>query len=246
VTLLTIIQDAAVRCGWQLVPTSAIGNTGADALNIQQMIAFAQDIGRDCMERANWTGLDHAGTITGDGTTTLFLLPADWKRFNPGDKAPNSPLISSKYPLTPLFGPVNAEELNALKALPASTVRPVWRFIGHSIEIWPALTAGEIVTFNYFSSYWILAANLVTRRKRWVADTDMSLIEEDVIMKGVIWKWLASKGLDYAEQFRGYELALMRTASQQMTERITSTSTNMPNVYGGGFFGTITDNSTPI
>lgn len=245
-TILTIVQDAAVRCGWQNSPTSAIGNTGTDALNIQQMIAFAQDIGRDSLERANWTGLDRAATITGDGTTTLFTLPSDWNRFNPGDKAPNSPLISSKYPLTPLFGPVNAEELNALKALPASTVRPVWRMIGTSIELWPALTAGEIVTFNYFSEAWILAVDNVTRRERWVSDTDRSLINEDIIMKGVIWRWLQSKGLDYAEAFRAFEMSLTRNAAQQMTERITSTSSAIPQVWGGGFFGTITDNTTPI
>ena len=243
-TLLTIVQDAAVRCGWQNVPTSAIGNNSIDALNVSQMIAFAQDAGRDCMERANWTGLDRAATITGDGTTTLFTLPADWNRFNPGDKGPNSPLVSSKYPLTPLFGPINSEELNALKALPASTVRPVWRMIGNSIEIWPALSSGEIVTFNYFSSAWILAVDGTTRRKRWVADTDVSLIEEDVIMKGAAWRWNQSKGLDYAEMFRAYEISLMRNAAQQMTERITSTSTNAPYTADQGFFGVITDNTS--
>jgi len=245
VSLLTIVQDAAVRCGWQNVPNPAIGNTSPDALNVSQMIAFAQDAGRDAMERVNWTGLDRAGQITGDGTTTLFTLPADWRRFNPSDKAPNSPLISSKYPLTPLFGPINAEELNALKALPASTVRPVWRLIGASLEIWPALSSGEIVTFNYFSSGWILALDGITHRKRWVADTDVALFDEDIVMKGAAWRWNQSKGFDYAEMFRAYEMSLMRNAAQQMTERVTSTSYG---VFAGtadqGFFGTITDNSS--
>ena len=245
-SLLSLIKDIAVRCGWDHSPTSVIGNTSTDALNIQQLIAFAQDAGRDCMERANWTGLDRAATLTGDGTTTLFTLPADWARFNPGDKAPNSPLISSKYPLTPLFGPINAEELNALKALPASTVRPVWRMIGTSLELWPALSAGEIVTFNYFSSFWILAVDGVTRRKRWVADTDSSLIDEDLLMKGTVWRWLASKGLDYAEPFRMYEMSLMRNAAQQMTERVTSTSSKLFEASMGSYFGSITDNTSPI
>ncbi len=243
-TLLNIVQDAAVRCGWDHVPSSVIGNNSTDALNIQQMTAFSQDTGRDCMERFNWTGLDRAAAITGDGTTTLFTLPADWRRFNPSDKAPSSPLISSKYPLTPLFGPVNAEELNALKALPASTVRPVWRLIGTSLELWPALSSGEIVTFNYFSSMWILSVDGTTRRKRWAADTDTSMIDEDLVMKGTVWRWLASKGLDYAEPFRAYEMALARTAAQQMTERVTSTASQAPYAADQGFFGVITDNTS--
>jgi hypothetical protein len=245
-TLLTIIQDATVRCGFQLSPTSAIGNASTDALNIQQMIAFAQDTGRDAMERVNWTRNDIAASITGDGTTTLFTLPADWLRLNPGDKSPHGALVSSKYPLTPLFGPVNAEDLNLLKALPASTIRPVWRVIGGSLELWPALSAGEIVTFNYFSANWIMAADGVTRRKKWLVDSDVSLIDEDLIMKGVIWRWQQSKGLDYAETFRAYEMALDRVAAQQMTERTISTSSAMPINASPGFFGTITDNTAGL
>jgi hypothetical protein len=244
-TLLSIVQDAAVRCGWSSVPTSAIGNNSSDALNIAQVIAFAQDTGRDCMERASWTGLDRAATITGDGATTLFTLPADWKRFNPGDKSPNGALVSSKYPLTPLSGPINAEDLNLLKALPASTIRPVWRIIGNSLEIWPALSLAEIVTFNYFTKYWIIDALGATRRGRWVADSDTSQIEEDTIMKGSVWRWLASKGLDYAEQFKAYEISFARNAAQQMTERVVSTSSrDLPYSDAAGYFGTITDLTT--
>src|SRR6266550_1577707 len=162
-SLLTIVQDAAVRSGWSAVPTSAIGNNSPDALNIQQMIAFAQDGVRDSMERVGWIGLDRAASITGDGTTTLWTLPTDWRKFSPGDKSPNGALTSSKYPLTPLSGPINTEDLNLLKALPASTVRPAWRIIGNSLEIWPALSSGEIVTFNYYSKYWILDQTGTTR-----------------------------------------------------------------------------------
>jgi hypothetical protein len=245
VSLLTIVQDAAVRCGWQNVPTSAIGNASPDALNISQMIAFAQDSGRDALERANWIGLDIAYSLTGDGVKTLWPLPADWNRFNPGDKSPNGALVSTKYPLTPLYGPVNAEDLNMLKALPAATVRPVWRIIGNFLELWPALSVAEVVTFNYFSSMWILDVNGVTRKKRWTADTDTSLVEEDIIMKGAAWRWIASKGLDYAEAFRAFEMSLARNASQQMTERVVSTShVTTGGGPGGGFFGAITDNST--
>jgi hypothetical protein len=198
------------------------------------------------MERANWVKLDRAATLTGDGTTTLWTLPGDWNRFNPGDKGPNSPLVSSKYPLMPLYGPINSDELNQLKALPASTVRPVWRIIGSSLELWPALATAERVTFNYFSAYWILSLDGTTRRNRWLVDTDTSMIEEDVIMKGAVWRWMASKGFDYAEAFRAFEISLSRNAAQQMTERIISTSNDLPYSGASTYFGTITDNTTPL
>jgi hypothetical protein len=244
-TLLSIVKDVAVRCGWSAVPTSAISNASSDALNIAQVIAFAQDAGRDAMERQQWTGLDVAATLVGDGTTTLFTLPTDWRQFNPGDESQNGPLVSSKYPLMPLSGPVNAEDLNILKALPASTVRPLWRIIGNSLELWPALSPGETVTFNYFSKYWILDITGLIRRARWAVDSDTSVIDEDLIMKGAVWRWLASKGLDYAEAFRASEMALSRDAAQQMTGRMVSTSSrDMPYSDQAGFFGTITDLTT--
>lgn len=251
-TLLTIIQSAVVRSGIAGVPMSAAGNTDP---NIQQLVVFSQDAGRELLERENWVNLDTAGTVTGDGVSTLFLLPQDWVRFSPSDKSPRGALVSNKYPLLPLQGPVNTEDLNLLKALPASTVRPVWRIIGGALEIWPALAGppnpnpknlpGEIVTFNYYSSFWIMNAARTVSRAAWAADDDFSLINEDTIMKGAIWRWKASKGLEYAEDFRAYEMSFMRNAGQQQTERVISTSRKYT-IGDETYLGTITDLSSPL
>jgi hypothetical protein len=242
VTILSICQGAAIRCGFPAAPTAAVSN--ADQ-NVQKLVIFSQDAGRELLERANWTNLDTAGTVTGDGISTLFQLPQDWVRFSPSDKSPRGALVSNKYPLLPLFGPINTEDLNLLKALPASTVRPVWRIIGGALEIWPALATGELVTFNYFSSFWIMNSARTLSRAAWVADDDFSLINEDTVMKGAAWRWKASQGLQYAEEFRSYEQSLSRNAAQQMTERVTSTSSKLG--FGRGtFLGTITDLTTPI
>jgi hypothetical protein len=222
--------------------------------NVQQLVIFAQDAGRELMERANWTNLDTAGTVTGDGVSTLFQLPQDWIRFSPSDRSPRGALVSNKYPLLPLYGPINTEDLNLLKALPTSTVRPVWRIIGGALEIWPALagpgstppqTPGELVTFNYFSAFWVMNAARTVTRATWAADDDFALMSEDSVMKGAVWRWKASKGLQYAEEFRSYEQSLARNAGQQMTGRVTSTSRKWVE-HGGMYFGTITDLSSPV
>jgi hypothetical protein len=241
-SILSIVQDAAVNCGFQSIPATAVSNANQD---VQQLVIFAKNAGRELMERANWVNLDTAGTVTGDGVSTLFQLPIDWDRFSPGDKSPRGALVSNKFPLLPLYGPINTEDLNLLKALPASTVRPVWRIIGGALEIWPALSAGEIVTFNYFSQYWIMNAGRTVSRPAWQADDDFSLINEDTIMKGTVWRWKASKGLQYAEEFRAYEMSFARNAGQQQTERVVSASRKY--VFGEQtYLGTITDLTTPI
>jgi len=242
VTLLTIIQDAATICGFQpgAVPSAA----GSQDQNIQQLVLFSQQTGRELLERANWVNLDTAGTVTGDGVSTLFQLPQDWVRFSPSDKSPNGALVSNSNGLLTLFGPINTEELNILKAFPATTVRPVWRIQGGALEIWPALALGELVTFNYYSSFWILNAARTVPRAKWVADDDFSLINEDTVMKGTVWRWKASKGLEYAEDFRAYETSFARNAAQQMTERVVSTSRKF--VGTDTYLGTVTDNTTPF
>jgi hypothetical protein len=271
-TLLTIVQSATVRVGLGQIPATAVGNSDQ---NIQQLVFFAQDAGRELIERANWVNLDTAGMVTGDGFTTLFQLPQDWIRFSPSDKSPRGTLVSNKYPLLPLEGPINTEALNLLKALPASTVRPVWRIIGGALEIWPALggapapfgvpvnislpvidgiqmpspnvrpLVGEVVTFNYYSSFWIMNSARTVSRAQWAADDDFSLVNEDTVMKGAVWRWKASKGLDYAEDFRAYEMSFARNSGQQQTERIINTSRKFS--YGDeAFFGTITDLTSPI
>jgi hypothetical protein len=236
-SILTIVQKASIRAGFSITPAQAVSSANQD---VQQLVAFAEDTGRELLERANWVNLDTAGTVTGDGVSTLFQLPQDWVRFSPSDKSPRGALVSNKYPLLPLYGPVNTEDLNLLKALPASTVRPVWRIIGGALEIWPALAAGELVTFNYYSSFWIMNGARTVSRPTWQADDDFSLINEDSVMKGTVWRWKASKGLQYAEDFRAYEMSFARNAGQQMTERVVSTSRKLA-IGEETFLGTITD-----
>jgi len=243
VTILSIVQASWTRIGKALpLPTAAVSSTDDD---VNQLVVFAQDSGRELMERANWVNLDTAGTVTGNGVATLFQLPIDWIRFSPSDKSPNGALVSNKFTWAPLFGPINTEDLNLLKAGPTSPVRPVWRIIGGALEIWPALATGEIVTFNYFSAFWIMNGLRTVSRAAFTKDDDFSLIPEDTVMKGTVWRWKAAKGLQYAEEFRAYEQSLSRNNAQQMTERVVDTSRKwVPNERM--YFGTITDMTAPI
>ena len=75
-SLLTIVQKAAVRCGIT-APSSAISN--ADPM-VQQLIALAQDEGDESSVNYDWRNLKIPCQFTGDGTSTLFGLPSDFDR----------------------------------------------------------------------------------------------------------------------------------------------------------------------
>lgn len=232
--LLIIVQKAMVLVGLSPQPTTVIGNTDP---TIAQMLAFAEQTGRELAERFNWTNLDTAGQVNGDGTTTLFQLPDDWIRFSPSDKSPERGTRVEQHPLIPLVGPVNTEDLNLLKALPASTVRPVWRIIGGALEIWPVLAAGEIVTFNYFSDSWVSKWDRTQFRNYFAKDDDFRCSRRISCFKA----WCGVQEREGPRICRGqgtYEASIARNAGQQMTATI---STSRKFGDSNMFYGTIVD-----
>lgn len=211
-------------------PAQAVSSTDPTVI---KFIAMAQDIGDELRERFFWRNLNIALQITGDGTTTLFALPSDWALFSAGQR-----LFSTLYPTLPLYGPVTNENLAQMKSSPAFPTRPVWRVIGGTLEIWPALGAGEIVTGNYYSTNWVSNAAGLVRQPGFLLDSDFSMIDEIVLRRGLISRWKQSKGLDYAEDFRRYEDSLNRAAGREDAERIVSMSAR-PLDLDGWFPGTV-------
>lgn len=229
-SILTVIQTAMLRCG-QTQPSQAVSNSDAA---VQQFMSISIDIGQEMQERKYWSNLNIAATITGDGSTTLFALPTDWGGLSPGQK-----LFSNLYPTLPLYGPVTNETLAAMKASPAFPTRPVWRVVGGTMEIWPALGSGEVVSFNYYSVNWVSDSTGSTRKPTWTLDSDFCVMDERTLMRGIVWMWKQTKGLDYAEDFRRYELSLDRAVGREDTERIVAMSAR-PLDVDGWFPGQIT------
>lgn len=196
-SILTAVSDAMVLCG-QPQPNSVVSNPDP---TVAKFLAFAQTEVEVTGSDFNWRNLNIGLTLTGDGTTTLFMLPSDFERILQGQA-----LWSQKYPSIPLQGPISSQDLLALKALPVMPVRPVWRLIGGTMEIWPALSAGEIVNGEYRSTNPISSGDGTIRKVRWSADNDFALFPENILRLGMIWRWKQSKGLDYAEDFRSYSL----------------------------------------
>lgn len=229
-SILSTLQTAMPLCG---LPSPSQGVSSTDP-STQKFVAFAQDIGDELRERYYWRNLNIAGQITGDGTTTLFSLPSDWSSLSPGQQ-----FFSSLYPTLPIYGPVTNEQLAQMKASPSFPTRPVWRIIGGTIELWPALGAGEVVSFNYYSTNWVSTATGAQRQASFMLDSDFSMIDEIILRRGLIWRWKASKGLDYADDFRRYELSIDRAGGREDAERIVGMAA--PSLDLDGWFpGTIT------
>ena len=200
-SLLTVITDAMSICGLEAA-TSAYGSSDP---TVAQFVALAQVEGDELSRFHDWRRLKTAGTITGDGTTTLWPLPSGFDRLAPG-----SPFWSTEDAGDALDGPISDADLVALKAMDTDPPDPVWRLVGTNIEIWPALENAEVVNYEYRSEYWILDNNGSTTKARWTADVDTALVPERLITLGLVWRWKQAKGLEYSEAFRSYQIERTR------------------------------------
>jgi hypothetical protein len=223
-SLLSIVNDFRLRKNMSAV-ASVIGSSDTGVL---QMTALLQDIGDELAERNWWATLNINGTIVADGVTVLFPFPTALVGIPASDFAGMSAGLtfqSTLFPTLPVPGPVTNEEMNAFKAYPVAPLNPIWREINGQFEFFPAPALGEVYTYNYYSPRWIFSGG--SRALRWAADTDVSLIDEKILTSGLEWRWLETKGLDYAEAFRRYEMRLSLADGRQDTSREVRTSNRM-------------------
>jgi len=198
-SLLTIVSNAMVLSGFS-APTTVYSNTDATTVLFKTLAQVEGDI----LSRSHaWRGLKTAAQWTGDGTTVLFALPAGFQRFMTAypiwlDESPGLPLMK-----------VTDDEMLAAKVAVSNPSRPVWRLKGEYVEFYPAPENGDVVKYEYLSSYWISGL------AEWTSDANTCVIPERLITLGCIWRYKQAKGFDYGEDFRTYQI---ECAKERMTD----------------------------
>ncbi len=182
-TLLSICQDVADEVQITRPPVIA----GSPAPDSVRLLRYANKVGRSLMTVIAWQALRKAHTFTAvSGEEQTNGIPSDFDRFVPETfwNRSTDELIS---------GPVTAVRWQGLKSGATQNYRPVYVYRGGSIHVLPALTAGQSLAFEYVSNEWAQSSG-GTAQTRFQADTDTSLIDEELITLGVLYEWLRSEG----------------------------------------------------
>jgi hypothetical protein len=104
-----------------------------------------------------------------------------------------------------LEGPVSPQRWAELTSV-ASPGSPVaFRVMGGDIVFTPTPSAAETISFEYVSDAPVLAADGVTRRRTWEADTDAPLLDDHLVEIGMRWRFMASLNLEHAQVRALYE-----------------------------------------
>jgi len=114
-----------------------------------------------------------------------------------------------------LLGPLDAQEKNVLKygISPAGPRKRFW-IMGNYMYLNPApTTTGEYIYYDYYSNAWCQSAS-GTLQSIWTADTDYYNLDDEAFILGLKWRFLAAKGLNYAQEKQTYELQVQRLMSR--------------------------------
>lgn len=194
-SLLTIIQGVCAELNL-VQPTVVV--TSSDS-QVQQLWALANRAGRTLARSYPWQGLRAEFTfVTLNQQQQTNMVPADWDRW-----VPNT--FFDRSTRREIVGPITSRQWQWLQAQPVSS-KVYLAFIERQNQVLmsPNPPAGHTVAGEYLSKNWAKSA-AGAGQASFLADTDLTYLDEDLIALGLIWRWKSAKGLDYAEAMEDYE-----------------------------------------
>jgi hypothetical protein len=203
-SLLTITQEAMVLAGFD-PPDTVVANTDPTVRQFKMISKFVAD---ELVPKAEWPQLMAYSSLTGDGSSTTYNLPADFSRWVAGHVFYKSDNTGD------IYRSVTAEQMNYIKQSNITPLYPVWQRFGDQLEFYPAIPNGEIIKAYYISKYWAIDSGLVTRASDWKLDSDFCLIDERLITLGTIARYKSSRGFPSIIEAAEYADAVSQVIGQ--------------------------------
>lgn len=210
-TLLAIITDAVDQIGNIARPSAVYTNTDE---TIVRMLALSNREGRDLSRAANWTILQKLHTFSTVASTAEYNLPSDFDRL-----LPDTEWNRSTY--RPIAGPLGPEPWQAIKSglIGSGVVGQRYRIYksdsstSRTFRLDPTPSAVETIAFEYISTNWC-ASSGGTAQSAWAADTDVNILDRDLLTLGLIVRFKRAVGLEYASEADEYAQIFARTKAQ--------------------------------
>ncbi len=201
-TLLTIVQDAARGIGLP-VPSTVIGNNDD---NVARLLRFVTQEGQELVDGFDWAVLQKERNFSAVAQAVQTnALPTDFKRFI-------DHTFFNRTRKREVIGPLTPQEWQQQVSLTATVVVDAFRVRGADILVVPNPQAGDTMAFEYVSKYWIDTdpGNGTADAESFSSNADVPVLDEALLTLGAIWRYKASKGFDYAEEFRSNEIKRAR------------------------------------
>jgi hypothetical protein len=206
-TLLSICQNVADFTGFER-PTTVIDNTDPIA---RQLLALAQREGKQLMRVSDWAVLKKEHTFSTSSGTAAYSLPSDFDRL----------VLETSYNRSDndiLTGPISSAEyqlVNHGMATTGTTEKFRLKAASNALkfELDPTPSSTQTIGFEYVSNQFCQSSG-GSGQAAWAADTDTGILDETTMEMGITWRFKSSHGLDYAEDYRQYQLEVRQAIAR--------------------------------
>jgi hypothetical protein len=185
-TLLTIVAQA----------TAALGQPTLSTV-----------VGKTVAKRHHWTALTVEKTFTTTAAAAqVASVATDFERIVPET-------MFNRTKRRRVYGPIDNAEWQRIQSSLTTYVEHCYRIRGSgtaSILITPTPTAGDTIAYEYITKNWCQSSGAVGQAA-WAADSDTSLLDEELHALDLIWRWRAAKGLLFQDERAAFENYLANT-----------------------------------
>ncbi len=213
-SLLQLCTEAIESLGPFAVPTTIISNDDPDAAILKWA---AMQVGRELVREYSWQALMTPTTFVTSNGVYQYSLPSDFQRFA-NDTFYN---VSESEALD---GPITTAPWAQLtRGITVSTVNYAFRVRGGYIELSPTPSSVQTIGYDYYSRKYC-ASSLGVAQENWTADTDVSLLPEDLFVLGIRYRFLQRKELPFAEDKADYLNAVSQSLFDDTPKAVVSMS----------------------
>jgi hypothetical protein len=198
-TMLSIVQDVTQQLGISVPNAVATSNDP----QVLQLAALLNKEGKSLAERPSegWQALQLEATFTTVAAETQTTVEA----IAPNYRYILNNTIWNRSNRRPIFGPLSPQQWQMNKGWFAQGPYSQYRIEGGNINFTPEPDAGEECYFEYVTKNWATDTTGATGKSSFTADDDVSLLDEELLTLGLMWRWKQIKGLEYAEDKIEYE-----------------------------------------
>lgn len=221
---LSIVQQAALRLGISS-PTAVATSVDPQVL---QLLALLNAEGISLAAATNWQAL----TIETSFVTVATEIQGSMATIAPGCKFVINDTIWNRDLRRPVFGPLAPQIWQQQKAMFMQGPWNQYRIVDGDIKFVPVPAAGQDCYFEYVTTNWAVSSG-GTGQSMFLADSDTTLLDEEAMTLGLIWRWKQMKGFDFEIDGRAYDQYVKNLIGRDAAKPVLNSGMVAYDIYPG-------------
>jgi hypothetical protein len=186
-TVLSAMQSAALRLVGRKL-TAFFSSTGQFE---REIVDLVNEVATDIVQSHDWQALTFIATITGDGSTTEFPLPADYDRMKLAQHMQDGKSWFWGYTRVQ-----SLDEWISLQSGGWAALSPGWWILlQNQFQFYPAPGSGAEAKYPYVSKLYARDKDNAPKAA-FTADDDSFALDERLLTLALIWRWREMKRID--------------------------------------------------